>query len=338
VGVANGLDALYLSLRALDIGPGDEVIVPSNTYIATAIAVTMVGATVVFAEPDAATYNMDVRTVAAAITPRTRAIMPVHLSGQCADMGPINTIAQDNGLYVIEDAAQSFGAEYQGKRCGGLGDIASFSFYPSKNLGAFGDGGMLVTREDLVAQTMRSLRNYGSLHKYYHTDYGTNSRLDTIQAAVLSTKLPCLSGWNSDRYHIAQQYDRLLEPLQPAGITPIVNHSGNGHVYHLYVIRVAQSCRLDRNQLQEQLGMQGIQTGIHYPIACHLQPAFIDLGYRLGDFPHAETLCQEILSLPMYPGLSLAQIQRVVMAIAALVNPSASLDLQLCSASVSGIH
>jgi dTDP-4-amino-4,6-dideoxygalactose transaminase len=253
------------------------------------------------------------------ITPKTRAIVAVHLYGQMVSPRRLLELASTYDLLVFEDAAQAHLAEREGYRAGSVGTAAAFSFYPSKNLGAFGDGGMVVTREEIVAQTMRSLRNYGATRKYFHTDYGTNSRLDTLQAAVLKTKLPYLHEWNGDRNRIAQQYGTLLEPLAPYGILPLENQVGGGHVYHLYVVRVTAHCALERDVLQSGLNDLGIQTGIHYPIPCHLQPAFQHLGYGAGCFPHAEALSQEILSLPMYPGLSDAEIQRVVDGIKTLV-------------------
>jgi dTDP-4-amino-4,6-dideoxygalactose transaminase len=335
VGVASGTDAIALGLQACGIGQGDEVILPANTFVATLIGVLHTGATPVFVDCDPQTALIDLMAVEKAITARTRAVIPVHLYGQMVSPHHLLNLASTYDLLIFEDAAQAHMAEREGYRAGSVGTAAAFSFYPSKNLGAFGDGGMLVTREGFVAQTMRSLRNYGAPRKYYHTDYGTNSRLDTLQAAVLNAKLPHLSAWNYDRYCIAQRYSARLQPLQSCGIVPIANHSGTGHVYHLYVIRVTSDCPVDRTTLQEKLASEGIHTGIHYPIPCHLQPAFHSLGYQSGDFPHAEALCEEILSLPMYPGLSDTQIQQVVAAIRAIVNPSAAM-LQPCDSLVPG--
>jgi dTDP-4-amino-4,6-dideoxygalactose transaminase len=244
----------------------------------------------------------------------------VHLYGQMVSPRQLLDLAEAHNLLIFEDAAQAHLAERDGYRAGSVGIAAAFSFYPSKNLGAVGDGGMVVTRDAEVAQTMRSLRNYGAPRKYFHTEYGTNSRLDTLQAAVLNVKLPHLAEWNRDRNQIAQVYDALLQPLHTQGLVPMTNQSGSGHVYHLYVMRVQEDlCPLDRKLIQEELSAQGIQSGIHYPIPCHLQPAFQNLGYKLGDFPQAEQLCQEILSLPMYPGLKLAQVERVVTCLRSLV-------------------
>ncbi|MBW4464271.1 MAG: DegT/DnrJ/EryC1/StrS family aminotransferase [Pegethrix bostrychoides GSE-TBD4-15B] len=319
VGVASGTDALALGLQACGIGAGDEVILPANTFVATLIGVLRSGATPIFVDCDPSTALIDLMAAEKAITARTRAILPVHLYGQMVSPRKLLDLASTYDLLIFEDAAQAHLAEREGYRAGSIGMAAAFSFYPSKNLGAFGDGGMLVTREEIVAQTMRSLRNYGATRKYFHTDLGTNSRLDTIQAAVLKAKLPHLYDWNCARHQIAQQYDALLQPLAAYGILPIENRCGQGHVYHLYVIRITETCPLERTALQTALAELDIQTGIHYPIPCHLQPAFKQLGYRAGDFPQAEAHSQEILSLPMYPGLTQAQIERVVSAIRALV-------------------
>jgi dTDP-4-amino-4,6-dideoxygalactose transaminase len=322
VGVACGTDAIALGLQACGIGTGDQVILPANTFVATLIGVMRTGATPVLVDCDPQTALIDLAAAERAITPQTRAIVPVHLYGQMVSPAQLLELAETYNLLIFEDAAQAHLAEREGYQAGSIGTAAGFSFYPSKNLGAFGDGGMVVTTEELVAQTVRSLRNYGATRKYFHTDYGTNSRLDTLQAAVLKTKLPHLAEWNRDRNRAAQQYDALLEPLANYGIFPIENHCGAGHVYHLYVVRVTELCPLDRLQLQTQLMEMGIQTGIHYPIPCHLQPAFQNLGYQAGDFPYAEALCEEILSLPMYPGLSQEQIYQVVFAIQSLVKSS----------------
>ncbi|NEQ27741.1 MAG: erythromycin biosynthesis sensory transduction protein eryC1, partial [Microcoleus sp. SIO2G3] len=225
-------------------------------------------------------------------------------------------------------AAQAHLADREGYRAGSVGTAAAFSFYPSKNLGAMGDGGIVVTREEIVAETVRSLRNYGAPRKHYHTDLGTNSRLDSIQAAVLAAKLPYLASWNQSRALAAQQYDELLQPLAELGIVPIRNDSGSGHVYHLYVVRVTDACAIDRATLQDKLAIAGIQTGIHYPIPCHLQPAYHHLGYQHGDFPHAEQLGQTVLSLPMYPGITSDQIAQVVAAIRSIVETPAAIELQ----------
>jgi dTDP-4-amino-4,6-dideoxygalactose transaminase len=313
VGVGCGTDALVLGLIACGLGPGDEVLLPANTFVATLIGVLRCGATPVLVDCDRATALIDLGAAQRAITPRTKAIIPVHLYGQMVSPQGLYTLAERHHLIIFEDAAQAHLAEREGQRAGSLGQGAAFSFYPSKNLGALGDGGMVVTSEETVAQTVRSLRNYGARRKYYHTDpAGTNSRLDTLQAAVLNVKLSHLPAWNQARNALAQAYDRKLAPLAEYGIVPIRNEAGPGHVYHLYVVRVTADCPRRREDLQARLGERQIQTGIHYPIPCHLQPAFTNLGYGPGAFPQAEALSQEILSLPMYPGLTEAQIDQVV--------------------------
>jgi dTDP-4-amino-4,6-dideoxygalactose transaminase len=320
IGVACGTDAIALGLQACGIGQGDEVILPANTFVATLIGILRTGAVPIFVDCDPQTALIDLDAAERMITPKTRAIVAVHLYGQMVSPRRLLELASTYDLLIFEDAAQAHLAEREGYRAGSVGTAAAFSFYPSKNLGALGDGGMVVTREEIVAQTLRSLRNYGATRKYFHTDYGTNSRLDTLQAAVLKTKLPYLHGWNSDRNRIAQQYGRLLEAIAPYGIVPLENQVGGGHVYHLYIVRVTADCALERDVLQSGLNDLGIQTGIHYPIPCHLQPAFQHLGFGAGCFPHAEALSQEILSLPMYPGLSDEDIQRVVDGIKSLVS------------------
>jgi dTDP-4-amino-4,6-dideoxygalactose transaminase len=254
-----------------------------------------------------------------AITAKTKAILPVHLYGQMVSPRQLLELADAHNLLIFEDAAQAHLAHREGYRAGSVGKAAAFSFYPSKNLGAFGDGGIVITDDATVETKMRSLRNYGAPRKYFHPDLGTNSRLDTLQAALLDVKLPHLDGWNQSRNWAAKHYDTLLEPLGTQGIFPMQNQSGTGHIYHLYVIRVTAECPVDRQTIQDELAAAGIQTGIHYPIPCHLQPAYEYLGYKAGDFPHAETLCNEILSLPMYPGLSHTQINEVVDGLESLV-------------------
>ncbi|MEO1790758.1 MAG: DegT/DnrJ/EryC1/StrS family aminotransferase [Cyanobacteria bacterium J06629_19] len=313
VGVGCGTDAIALGLQACGIGPGDEVILPANTFIATLIGIVQAGATPIFVDCDPATALLDLDATERAVTPKTRAIIPVHLYGQMVSPKGLFDLAARHNVIIFEDAAQAHLAKREGYTAGSIGLGAAFSFYPSKNLGALGDGGMLVTREEVVAKTVRSLRNYGASRKYFHTDPGgTNSRLDTLQAGVLNLKLPHLAEWNCDRNRLAAYYDQALSPLAEKGLVPIKNVSGEGHVYHLYVVRVTADCPVDRSLLQLELGAQNIQSGIHYPTPCHLQPAFQYLGYRPGDFPNAERLSQEILSLPMYPGLTTTQINRVV--------------------------
>ncbi|MEH2119930.1 DegT/DnrJ/EryC1/StrS family aminotransferase [Nostoc sp.] len=322
VGVASGTDAIALGLQACNIGAGDEVILPANTFIATLIGVQRAGAKPILVDCDRKTALIDLRKAAKAITPRTKAIIPVHLYGQMVSPRELLNFADTYKLLIFEDAAQAHLAERDGYQAGSVGIAAAFSFYPSKNLGAFGDGGMLLTRNSDVAEKMRRLRNYGASQKYFHTEAGTNSRLDTLQAAVLHEKLPYLPQWNRDRLTVAQQYDQELASLATAGIIPMENQSATGHVYHLYVIKIDDSCPIERQLLQEKLTAVGIQTGIHYPIPCHLQPAFTNLGYQPGDFPQAEKLSKQILSLPMYPGLSSSQVKEVVAAIANAVSTS----------------
>jgi dTDP-4-amino-4,6-dideoxygalactose transaminase len=296
IGVGNGLDALHISLKALGVGPGDEVIVPANTYIATWLAVTYAGAIPIPVEPDENTYNLDPARLEAAITPRTKVILPVHLYGQPADMDSINVIARKHNIFVLEDAAQAQGAKYKGQAVGGLGDIAGWSFYPGKNLGAFGDAGAITTNNDELADKVRVLRNYGSRVKYVNEVQGYNSRLDEIQAAVLRVKLRHLDEWNSRRKEIAAFYLSYLRktdlklPIVPEWADP---------VWHLFVIRTSQ-----RDDLQQALQKGGVGTLIHYPIPPHLQEAYRDFGYKEGDFPLSEVIHREVLSLPIGPHLS----------------------------------
>ncbi len=320
IGVACGTDAIALGLQACNIGDKDEVLLPANTFVATLIGVLRAGAKPIFVDCDPNTALIDLGAAKNAITSKTKAIVPVHLYGQMVSPKELLDFAQTHNLLVFEDAAQAHLAHRDGYRAGSVGTAAAYSFYPSKNLGAFGDGGILVTQDKEVAQKMVRLRNYGASKKYFHVESGTNSRLDTLQAAVLHQKLPHLEGWNANRLEIAQQYDRELAPLKSLGITPMQNQSGDGHVYHLYVIKVSAECPLQREQIQEKLRNRGIQTGIHYPIPCHLQPAFSNLGYKMGDFPHSETLAKQILSLPMYPGLTSSQVKEVVAVIASIVS------------------
>jgi dTDP-4-amino-4,6-dideoxygalactose transaminase len=303
IGVGSGLDALELALRAYEVGPGDEVITAANTYIATALAVLAVGARPVLVEMDPTTYNIDPEKIEAAITPRTRALIPVHLYGQPADLAPIMALANKHNLLVIEDAAQAHGAMYEGRRAGSWGHAAAFSFYPAKNLGAYGDGGMIVTSDDAVADKIRRLRNYGQRVKYEHTTVGTNSRLDTMQAAILRVKLRHLENWNAARAEHAAAYNRLL-----AGAPCVVPRIApkRTHVFHLYVIEVNQ-----RDQVQKALASRGIGTGIHYPIPIHVQEACVNLGYRPGSFPATERSASRILSLPMYAEMSVKQREYV---------------------------
>ncbi|HEY0171436.1 MAG TPA: DegT/DnrJ/EryC1/StrS family aminotransferase [Pyrinomonadaceae bacterium] len=297
VGVGNGLEALHLILRAMDIGPGDEVIVPSNTYIATWLAVSYAGATPVPVEPDGRTHNLDPARVEEAVTPRTKAIMPVHLYGQPADVGAVNEIAARRGLRVVEDAAQAHGALYKGRRAGSLADAAGFSFYPGKNLGALGDAGAVVTDDPGLADRVRVLRNYGSRVKYEHESRGYNSRLDELQAALLRAKLPVLDEWNARRQRVAESYLQQLEGV--AGLVLPVVPEWAEPVWHLFVVRTRERARL-----QAHLAEAGVGTLIHYPKPPHAQTAYADAGHRAGDFPLAERLSEEVLSLPMGPHLS----------------------------------
>jgi dTDP-4-amino-4,6-dideoxygalactose transaminase len=302
--VGSGLDALELALRAYGIGPGDEVITAANTFIATALAIIAVGAKPVLAEMDPATYNIAPAAIEAAITSRTRGIMPVHLYGQPADMEPILAIARKHNLLVIEDAAQAHGSKYAGKRAGSWGHAAAFSFYPGKNLGAYGDGGIITTNDTGIAEKIRYLRNYGQKVKYEHVIAGTNSRLDTIQAAILRVKLRHLDRWNTLRSEHAAAYSAAL--ADGPFVLPKVAEN-RSHIFHLYVLQVE-----NRAAIQEFLNQRGIATGIHYPIPIHLQEACRDLGYRCGDFPLTEQAAARILSLPMFPELTVQRRESVV--------------------------
>ena len=300
VGVANGLDALHLALRAMDVGPGDEVIVPSNTYIATWLAVSQCGATPVPVEPDARTYNIDPALIEAAVTPRTKVILPVHLYGQPADMDPILAIARKHGLRVLEDGAQAHGARYKGQRLGAHGDAVTWSFYPGKNLGAMGDGGAVTTKDAQLADRIRVLRNYGSRVKYVNEVQGYNSRLDPLQAAILRVKLAHLDKWNDRRSAVAARYQQSLAnceltlPHVPDWAEP---------VWHLYVVQHPQ-----RKGLQEALADAGVGTLIHYPIPPHLQQAYAQCGSGPGDFPLAERMADQVLSLPIGPHLGVDEV------------------------------
>ena len=304
VGVGNGLDALFLSLKALGIKEGDEVIVPSNTYIATALAVTYVGATPVFVEPDIRTFNIDPARIEEAITDKTKAIMPVHLYGQPCDMDPILTIAKKHNLYIIEDCAQAHGATYKGRVIGSFGDAAGFSFYPGKNLGALGDAGVTVTNDEELAMKVRALGNYGSDYKYHHIYQGNNSRLDELQAAFLAAKLPHLDKVNEDRRRTAKKY---MEGMNnPEVILPYIPEYANP-VWHIFGVRCKR-----RDELEKFLNDAGIGTNKHYPIPMHLQECYKDLGFKEGDFPIAEEISATELSLPMYYGMTDEEIQYVI--------------------------
>lgn len=304
VGVGNGLDALMLALKALDIGEGDEVIVPSNTYIATALAVTYVGATPVFVEPDIRTFNIDPAKIEEKITEKTKAIMPVHLYGQACNMDPIMMIAKQYNLFVVEDCAQAHGATYKGRKIGSFGDIAGFSFYPGKNLGALGDAGAVVTNNKEFADKIRAFGNYGSDYKYHHIYIGNNSRLDEMQAAFLAAKLPHLERMNVERRNIAQMYldginnEEVILPYIPENMVP---------VWHIFGIRCKR-----RDELEKYLNDNGVGTNKHYPIPMHLQECYNDLGFKEGDFPIAEEISATELSLPMYYGMTNEEIQYVI--------------------------
>jgi dTDP-4-amino-4,6-dideoxygalactose transaminase len=310
VGVGCGLDALYLALQALDVGKDDEVIVPSNAYVAAWIAVSRVAARIVPVEPDPRTHNIDPRNIESAITDRTRAIMPVHLFGQPCQMGAIKSIADRHGVRVVEDNAQAHGATCDGKTTGGLGHVNATSFYPTKNLGALGDAGAVTTDDPAAAERVRALRNYGSVEKNRNLAVGINSRLDEIQAGILSIKLEHLAVWNRERRLIADRYHKQLQdidllrlPYSPPGIH---------HVYHLFVVNTAH-----RDPLRRFLADRGIETLIHYPVPPHLQPAYRDLGYHTGDFPIAEELADTSLSLPMFIGMTREMVDAVAEGITA---------------------
>jgi len=303
-GVSNGLDALILALRALQVGAGDEVIVPSNTYIATLLAVSHVKATPVLVEPDKATYNISPESIKAAITPKTKAILPVHLYGQACEMEAIMKIASDHNLYVVEDNAQAHGATWNGKITGSWGHINATSFYPGKNLGALGDAGAVTTNDPALSNQVVLMRNYGSEKKYFNEVIGYNMRLDELQAALLSVKLKYIDRWTAERQELARIYDLQLKDIGDL-VLPVVK-TGATHVYHLYVVRTKQ-----RNSLQNHLVKDGIGTLIHYPVPPHLQKAYESMGYKQGDFPIAEEIADTCLSLPLWPGMEPAQVEQV---------------------------
>ncbi|EGW20740.1 DegT/DnrJ/EryC1/StrS family aminotransferase [Methylobacter tundripaludum] len=314
IGVNTGTSALHLALLAAGIGPGDEVITVPFTFVATVAAIYYTGATPVFVDIDPRTFTIDVKAIEAAITDKTKAILPVHLYGQPADMDPILDIAKRHGLVVIEDAAQAHGAEYKGKRVGSIGDMGCFSFYPGKNLGAYGEGGMVVTSNPEYTRTIRMLRDWGAEQKYQHVLKGYNFRLEGIQGAVLRVKLRHLEAWTEARRAAAAHYNELMSD---SGVATPEAMPYARHVYHIYAIRTQQ-----RSEWQQALQDKGIQTGIHYPIPVHLLPAYADLGYTQGDFPHSEQAANEVLSLPMFAELSLAQCKEVSKAVTLLANQS----------------
>ena len=303
VAVNSGTSALHLALLAAGVGPGDEVITVPFTFIATVAAIQYAGARPVLVDIDPKTYTIDPALIAPAITPRTKAIIPVHLYGQAADMDPILELARSRGLIVIEDAAQAHGAEYKGRRAGSMGDLAAFSFYPGKNLGAYGEGGAAVTNNAAFAQRIRIMRSWGEERRYEHAVKGFNYRMDGIQGAILRVKLRHLESWTEARRRHAADYTRRLEG---SGLSTPYARPGGRHVYHCYTVRVPR-----RNAVRAHLEAAGIHTGVHYPIPAHLQPAYSDLGYRRGDFPASEAAAAEVLSLPMFPELREDQIAAV---------------------------
>lgn len=316
VAVNSGTSALHVALLACGIGPGDEVITTPFTFIATVAAIVYTGATPRFVDIEPQSMTMDASLLEAAITPRTKAIVPVHLYGQPADMDPIMEIARKRNLVVIEDAAQAHGAEYKGRRAGSMGDIACFSFYPGKNLGAYGEGGLSVTNDPTYARTMRMLRDWGAEKKYHHILKGFNYRMEGIQGAILRVKLRHLDHWTEARRAVAARYTALLAG---SGIMTQREMPYAKHVYHIYAVRAPR-----RQAWQEELQAQGIQTGIHYPIPVHLMPAYADLGHKAGDFPHSERAANEVLSLPIYPEMTEQQIDRVGAAVRALADERCS--------------
>jgi len=303
IGVDSGTSALELALRAYDIGPGDEVITAANSFIASALAISHAGARPILVDVDPSTYTVDVSAIEKAITPRTKAVIPVHLYGHPAHMNPIRELADKHGLVIIEDACQAHGTRYKGRRAGSLGHAAAFSFYPGKNLGAYGDGGIVVTNDRGIARRLEMLRNYGQKEKYQHLFRGYNRRLDTLQAAVLRVKLRYLEKWNAARRWNAVLYHKFLDGC---GLLLPGEAPGAESVWHLYVIRAEQ-----RDALKEHLLSRGISASIHYPIPIHVQPAYLDLGYKKGDFPVTESCAHQVLSLPMYAEISQDQIEYV---------------------------
>jgi len=308
VGTGNGLEAMHLTLKAWGVGPGDEVIVPANTYVATWLAVSYTGATIVPVEPDETTFNINPRLIETAITSKTRAIIAVHLYGQPADMLPIMELALRHNLKVLEDAAQAHGSTYMGNRVGSLGHAAAFSFYPGKNLGCLGDGGSVTTNDASLADKVRELRNYGSTRKYFNNSKGYNSRLDEIQAAFLSSKLPFLDRDNEKRALIANYYIENMQDVQGISLPKMVDSFS--HVWHLFVIRTPF-----RENLRNKLEKRGVQTLIHYPKPPHLQDAYLDMGYLPGQFPITELIHKEVLSLPIGPTMTLEEASYVVQSI-----------------------
>lgn len=318
IGVANGTDALVLALWAADVGPGDEVITPSFTFAATAEAIALRGAKPVFVEVDPITFNIDVNAIESKITPRTKAIIPVHLYGQPADMDPILSIAERHGLIIIEDNAQAIGATYKGTPTGGFGHMACTSFYPTKNLGAAGDAGMVVTSDAKLEERLRALRAHGMRVRYYHDELGVNSRMDEIQAAVLLSKLPHLSNWNKQRNEVATAYTAGLKNV--AGIITPKTDANNTHVWHQYTIRITPEIAITRDEVVKELAERGIGSMCYYPVPLHMQKAFENFGYKKGDLALSEKLADQVVSLPMYPELSDEQISIVTTAMSEIIN------------------
>ncbi|NBD32741.1 MAG: aminotransferase class I/II-fold pyridoxal phosphate-dependent enzyme [Cyanobacteria bacterium] len=304
IGVASGTDGLHLAFRALDIGYGDEVIIPANTFAATALGVISSGAKPVLVDVNPNTLLLDPTQLADAVTTRTKAVCPVHLYGRCCDMDQIKEFADAYNLAIVEDASQAHGATWKGEKVGSIGDVGVFSLYPAKNLGALGDGGIIVTNNSLLNERLKRLRNYGSQEKYFHPEYGINSRLDSLQAAFLRIKLKRLPEWNKMRWEAAQMYNSLLKSIESLFIPELLPPSE--HVFHLYVV-----CCEQRDLVREILAKRGIQTGIHYPRPFYLEPGFNHLGYKVGSFPNTEKLSQQILSLPIYPGITTDLIEVV---------------------------
>jgi dTDP-4-amino-4,6-dideoxygalactose transaminase len=307
IAVNTGTSALHLSLLAAGVGPGDEVITVPFTFVASVAAICYTGARPVFVDIDRRSFTMDPAQLEKAITPRTKAILPVHLYGQMADMDPIMEIAKRRGVVVIEDACQAHGAEYQGRRAGSIGATGCFSFYPGKNLGAYGEGGAVVTNDDAVEKKIRMLRDWGQEKRYHHVLKGFNYRMEGFQGAILKVKLRYLEAWTEARRARAREYDSLLAGAPLEAPTQLVDRR---HVYHIYAVRSA-----DRDSLQKQLQAEGVQTGLHYPIPVHLQEAHADLGHKMGDFPESEAAAREVLSLPMFPELTPTQVEQVAAAV-----------------------
>jgi dTDP-4-amino-4,6-dideoxygalactose transaminase len=313
VGVASGTAAIWLALMALGVGPGDEVITTAHTFIASIEPIETLGAKTVLVDIDPVTFNIDPAKLEAAITPRTKVILPVHLYGQLAPMDAIMEIARKHNLIVVEDAAQAHGAELNGKRAGAWGSIACFSFYPGKNLGAYGDGGAICTNDEVLAQKIMKSRDHGRTTKYEHDEIGYGERLDGLQAAILGAKLPHLNDWNAARHRHAEYYNQALAGIE--GITTPPEMSGARHIYHIYCIRVDG----DRDAILKELNARGIGAGIHYPVPLHLQPALADHGWKLGDFPITEQAAKSIISLPIYPEMTMDQLSQITEELADIV-------------------